>query len=82
MDASENETTKFMSFEKNRWYRIRVRVTKAKIEAWLDQDRIVNLVTTDRRISVRAGEIELNEPFGLSAYSTKAALRDLKIRSL
>ena len=32
MDASENETTKFLSFEKNRWYRIRVRVTKPKMK--------------------------------------------------
>src|SRR5262249_35776939 len=54
MDASENETTKFLSFERNRWYRIRVRVTKDKIEAWIDQDRVINVVTTDRRISVRA----------------------------
>jgi Domain of Unknown Function (DUF1080) len=82
MDASENETTKFMSFEKNRWYAIRARVTKAKIEAWIDKDKVVDLVTTDRRITVRPGEIELAEPFGLSAYQTKAAFRNFRIRSL
>lgn len=81
-DASENETTKFMSFDKNRWYHIRVRVTKSKIEAWIDQDRVVNLVITDRKISMRPGEIEEAEPFGLSAYETKAAFRNFRIRSL
>jgi hypothetical protein len=82
MDASENETTKFMSFEKNRWYKIRVRVTKSTIEAWIDDARVVNLITTDRRITVRPGEIELNEPFGLAAYETKAALRNIRVRNL
>jgi hypothetical protein len=57
-------------------------VTKSKIETWIDQDRIVNLVTTDRKISMRPGEIEEAEPFGLSAYETKAAFRNFRIRSL
>lgn len=82
MDASENETSKFLNFDKNRWYRIRVRVTKSKIQAWLDKDKLIDLVTTDRRITVRAGEIELAQPLGLSAYQTKGAIRDLKIREL
>ena len=82
MDASENETTKFRSFDKNRWYKIRVRVTKKKIEAWIDSEQVVDLVTTDRRMSVRAGEIELAQPFGISTFQTKAALRQIRVRSL
>jgi hypothetical protein len=82
MDASENETTKFLNFEKDRWYHFRVRVTKTKIEAWIDKDKVVDLVTTDRHISMRAGEIELAEPLGISAYQTKAALRNIRLRSL
>jgi len=82
MDASENETTKFMAFEKDRWYQIRVRVTKTKIEAWIDEAKVVDVVTKDRKISVRAGEIELAEPFGISAYQVKAALRNIRLRSL
>jgi hypothetical protein len=31
MDASENETTKFVNFEKGRWYRIRLRVTSRSL---------------------------------------------------
>jgi len=82
MDASENETTKFRSFDKDHWYRIRVRVTKGKIEAWIDQEKVVDVVTTDRKISVRAGEIELAEPFGISAYQVKAAIRDIRLKNL
>src|SRR5687768_599129 len=48
-DASENETTTFHSFLDNRWYKIRLRVTKEKIEAWIDKEQIVKLARSDRR---------------------------------
>lgn len=78
-DASENETTRLMKFLKDRWYRIRVRVTQAKIETWIDQEKIVDVVTTGRRISVR-GEVEPSKPLGIASWRTKAALRDIKMR--
>ncbi len=81
-DASLNETTKFMNFEKNRWYHVRVRVTPHKIEAWLDKEKIVDLDTSDKNISMRPGEIELSMPFGLATYQTKAAYRNIKIHRL
>lgn len=80
MDASENETTKFFNFETGRWYRIRLRVTERRIEAWIDQEKLVDVITTDRKISLRPGEIELSKPFGLSAWQTSAALRQIKWR--
>ena len=55
MDASENETTKFKNFESGRWYRIRLRVTETKIQAWIDKEKLVDVETKDRRISVRPG---------------------------
>jgi len=79
-DASENETTKFMTFEKNRWYRVRVRVTQPKIEAWIDDEKLVDQPIGDRKISMRAGEIELSVPFGLAAWQTTSALRNIQIR--
>ena len=81
-DASENETTKYLQFEKNRWYAIRVRVTPERIEAWLDNERIINQSIVGRRISLRPGEIESSVPLGIATYQTSAALRDLKLRSL
>ena len=81
-DASENETTHFLSFERGRWYRVRVRVTAEKIEAWIDKDKLVDLVTKERRISLRPGDIELSKPFGVCAWQTGAALREFKLREL
>ncbi len=81
MDASENDTSQFMSFEKGRWYRIRARVTKSKIETWIDDKRVADVETRGRRISIRP-ECDLSRPLGVASYSTKAALRNIEIRRL
>lgn len=79
-DASENETTKIMGFQKGRWYRIRLRVAQEKIEAWIDDASIVNVATAGRRISIRP-EVELSKPLGIATWITKAALRKIEIRN-
>ena len=81
-DASENETTTFRKFEKGKWYRIRVRVTAAKIEAWIDGDLVVDVVTKDKKIGMRAGEIELSKPFGIATFRTSGALRKIFLEKL
>jgi hypothetical protein len=80
MDASENQTTKFINFQSGRWYRIRLRVTERRIEAWLDKEQVINVDTTDKRISLRPGDIELSKPFGVACWQTSAALREIKVR--
>jgi hypothetical protein len=79
-DASENETTKFVSFETGRWYRIRLRITETRIESWIDDKKMADVVTTDRVISLRPGEIELSVPVGLACWQTSAAWREIKFR--
>jgi len=81
-DASENETSQYVTFETGRWYRIRVRVSEPKIEAWIEQKKVVDLLTAGRKITTRFGDIELSKPFGLASWSTSAALRDIKIRNV
>ncbi|MCL5097907.1 MAG: DUF1080 domain-containing protein [Candidatus Omnitrophica bacterium] len=80
-DASENETTRYMSFENGRWYHIRLRVTPAKIEAWIDKKKVVDVSTAGHRISIRY-EVELSRPFGISSWCTTAALKNIKLRRL
>ncbi len=80
-DASENETTQVMSFPDNRWFRIRVKVTPAKIEAWLDDKNVADVVTTGHQIDIRS-EVELSKPLGIATWVTGAAYRDIKIRRL
>jgi len=80
-DASENETTQYMEFKTGRWYRVRLRVTKAKIEAWIDDKKLIDVDTKDRKFSIRP-EVALSRPLGFSCYATTAALRDIKLRKL
>jgi len=80
-DASENETTRYQEFENGKWHKIRVRVTKDKIEAWLDDKQMADVETEGRRISIRP-EVELSRPLGISSFSTTAALRDIKVKRL
>jgi hypothetical protein len=82
MDASENATTRSMAFQKDRWYRVRVRVTPEKIQAWLDDKPIVDQEITGRRIGLRPGEIILSVPLGIATYQTSAAYRDIRLREL
>ena len=81
-DASENETTKFVGFEKNKWYRIKVRVTADRIQAWLDDEEMANVETAGKRIEMRPGEIESAIPIGLSTFQTKAAYRNIVLKKL
>jgi hypothetical protein len=82
MDASENDTTDGMDFVDNRWYRIRVRVTPEKIEAWIDQKQMVDLELMGRKISLRPGDIQQSLPLGIATYMTRAAVRDIRMRRL
>ena len=80
-DASENDTTRFMSFESGRWYRIRVRVTSDRIQAWIDDESIVDQPIVGREVSTRS-EVNLSRPLGVSAWETRAALRSVRVRPL
>lgn len=80
-DASENETSTYHSFADKKWYKIRLRVTKGKIEAWIDKEKIVDLKTTDRRITIRS-EVELSRPLGVSTWNTTGALRNIQLQRL
>jgi hypothetical protein len=81
-DASENETTKYLKFDKNKWYHVRVRVTVHKIEAWLDEEKIADLETDGKRIEMRPGEIESAVPLSLSTYQTRSAYRNVQLKKL
>ena len=80
MDASENETTTLMQFEKNRWYNIRLKVADGKILVLIDDELAVDFAIGDNMISIRP-EVELSKPFGICSWHTTAALRKIKLLS-
>lgn len=78
-DASSNETTKFMAFEKDRWYAIRLRVTPKRLEAWIDKEKVVDIEIQGKNFSLRSGPIEESAPLGIATYETQAHLRNIKL---
>ena len=81
-DASDNETTSATEFRPNQWYRIRVRVTPGKLEAWIDGEQVVDFETKGRKLDLRFGDISHSLPLGIAAYETRAALRNIRLREL
>lgn len=80
-DAGDNMTTRFLDFKEGKWYRVRIRVSEHKIEAWIDKEQMVDLATKGRHIGIRF-EVDLCRPLGISAWTTAAALRNIRIRQL
>ena len=80
-DASRNDTTQYMTFKKDQWYKIKVRVTPGHIEAWIDGKPVAKQALEGHKLSIRP-EVELNRPLGICTFETRAALRNMKIRRL
>ncbi len=78
MDASENETMTLKQFENDRWYRIRLRVTADTIQAWIDNEIVVDFTIGDCFLSIRP-EVELSKPFGIASWRTTAAIKNIRI---
>ena len=80
-DASENDTTQSMRFKTDQWYRIKVRVEDKLIAVWIDDQQVIEQDIEGRKISIRP-EVELSRPLGVCAWETRAAMRNLMIRSI
>jgi hypothetical protein len=81
MDASENETTRMISFENGKWYHVRLRVVPNRIQAWLDDKDLVDADVTGKNIVIRI-EVEESKPLGIATYDTAGAVRNIKLKKL
>ena len=80
-DASENETTKLMKFEKGQWYKIKLEVTESTIKVWIDDELVVNFNFTGKALSIRP-EVQLSKPFGIASWCTTAAMKNIRVRKI
>lgn len=78
-DAYNNETARFRDFYKGRWYAIRLRVTEGRIQAWIDDEPIVDANIEGRIVDIR-WEVEPSKPLGIATWRTSAALRNIRMR--
>jgi hypothetical protein len=79
-DAANNVTYDFREFEGNRWYKIRLRVTEEKIEAWIDNDKIVDFTIGNYILSLR-WEVESSKPFGITTWQTTGAIKNISLET-
>ena len=81
LDASENQTATIKEFKEKTWYKIRLRVTKTHITAWIDDKQVIEQELAEHKISIRM-EVRPCVPLGISTWKTGAALRNLRFRKL
>jgi len=81
LNASENETTSGMNFDSGRWYHIRLHVTDARIEVWIDKDKVIGIARAGRKFDVWEEQNPIR-PFGIATWNTGGALRNITLRRL
>ena len=79
--AVDNETCHVEEFENNKWYNVRVRVTKPRIDVFLNDKKIIELETKDRKFET-SWEMEPCMPLGFASWYTTGAIRKIRYRPL
>ena len=81
VDASENETRLVRKFERNQWYRLRVRVTPESIQGFIDDEQVISQSIVGKKVSIRSEMIPCR-PLGIANFYTIAKLRNIRLRFL
>lgn len=77
-DAANNETKLLKRFDKEVWYEIKLKVSPQKIEAWVDDEKLVDFDYAGHKLSIRP-EVNLSKPFGICSWNTTAELRNIRL---
>jgi len=80
-NASDNDQTKIMSFKNGEWHKFRLRVTKKKIEAWVDDKQVANVTREGHKFTIY-DELKPERPFGFFSWSTEGAVRLVEMQRL
>jgi hypothetical protein len=80
-DAEHNSTRILKKFEKNTWYKIKLKVTNEKIIACIDEEKLVDFSYSGHRLSLRA-EVQLSKPFGLFTWQTTGEIRNIRMQKI
>lgn len=80
-DASENETTQPFTYKDKVWYKFRIQVTDDKLIVFIDDKKEIDVDRADKIFSLR-NEVDLSKPLGIATWSTKGAIKTVKLREL
>ena len=76
LDASENETSRGMRLDDQRWYRIAVDVTPTHIRGLIDNEVVAEAALAGREVDVRI-EMLPCRPLGIASWRTTSEIRAL-----
>ncbi len=82
LDANRNTTRSSLRYETGKWYDLKVEVKRERIRCWVDQRIVVNTLIADKIISMRPGDIEQCQPFGIASFATTSEFKSLRVRAL
>lgn len=80
-DASENDTSFVRSFDKKKWYKIKLQVMESRIRAFIDGERVIEKEIDGNKIHTRP-EIDPSKPFGVAAFETQVMYRNMYLRKI
>jgi len=80
-DASQNSTKRYMSFDNEKWYKVRVRVDAERVRCWVDDKQVVDQSRGEHKFDVR-NEMDLSRPLGIAAFMCDAEFRNFRWRHL
>jgi hypothetical protein len=78
-DASENQTTQYLSFDNNRWYAFELTVTSSNITFNVDGKSLIDVEREGNRFDTRI-EVHRSRPLGICAYQCVAQVMDFEYR--
>ncbi|QDV43693.1 hypothetical protein Enr13x_35500 [Stieleria neptunia] len=80
-DASDNETTMFMSYDDKKWYSARLRVETTKITVWVDGKELFSHPRADHEFDIRF-EMDPCTPMGIANFECDSQIRNVQLRRL
>ncbi|NQT86975.1 DUF1080 domain-containing protein, partial [bacterium] len=79
--GDRNDTNGKMACRDRQWYRLRLRVTAAKVEGWRDGEKCIDLSRAGRTFT-QPSWLPIPEPFALTTWRTTLAIRNIRVQRL
>jgi WD40 repeat protein len=80
-EALDNYTCTRKDIEAARWYRLRLQVTAARVEAWVDDEKLIDLPREAAHLTPDPALYPL-KPLGVGTWQSKSTFRNLRLRRL
>ncbi|MEY2980775.1 MAG: DUF1080 domain-containing protein [Planctomycetota bacterium] len=79
LDASENETTRFVYLETGKVFDVRVRVTADRLQVHVDGESFADVELAGKELDIRP-EVDRSRPLGIASFGTRAAIGPITLR--